>query len=95
MYWIFNSYLIAIRLIANNLVPHPTHLHASKISSFFTKFKAIFQTLSNIPHIGMVCEAITTIISFYLSQESKYVYNILNKIITKHYLIEKDIHTGL
>ena len=55
MYWIFNSYFIAIRLIANDLVPYNSNLNTNKISSFFAKFKGLFQTLSNIPHIGFVC----------------------------------------
>ena len=55
MYWVFNAYFIAVRLIANNLVPTTHTLHSNKLSSFFGKFRSVFSTLSHIPYIGTVC----------------------------------------
>lgn len=96
MYWLFNAYLIAIRLIANQLVtPANHHPHLNKVSSFFSKFKQIFQTLSHIPHIGTLCEIITATISLYLSLESTAIYRTLHSIITNNYYIEQDLHNAL
>jgi hypothetical protein len=68
MYWVFNAYFIAIRLAANHLISQPHNLHLNKVSSFFSKFKSVFQTLSHIPQLGTACEIITATISLYLSQ---------------------------
>lgn len=55
MYWVLNTYLIAIRLAANDLIPKPKIISTNKFSSFLSKFKQVFSTLSHIPHIGSIC----------------------------------------
>ncbi len=55
MYWVLNTYLIAIRLAANDLIPKPKTISTNKFSSFLSKFKQVFSTLSHIPHIGSIC----------------------------------------
>lgn len=96
MYWIFSAYLISIRLVANHLVGQGKHLvHLKGISSFFARFKSIFEVASQIPHIGSVCEAINSLLSLYLNQESSFVYSQLNKAITRTFISEKELQAGL
>ena len=66
MYWVFTSYLLAIRLVANQLVPQPTNLNLHQTSSLLHKFRNLFGTLSHIPHIAPLCQTITALLSFYL-----------------------------
>ena len=69
LYWVFSAYLISIRLVANHLVGQGKHLlHLKGISSFFARFKSIFEVASRIPHIGSVCDAINSLLSLYLNQ---------------------------
>lgn len=96
MYWVFNAYFISIRLIANKLVSQQANnIHVNKISVFFDKFKQVFESLSKLPHIGVVCEIITAIMSLYLSEQSNVIYNSLNKIITHNYFLEADLQKAL
>jgi hypothetical protein len=95
MYWVFNAYFISIRLAANNLTPASNQLSTSKVSAFFSKFKDIFQTISHIPQIGIICEAISAVMTFYLAEEAKTVNEVLNRLIAKNYYIEKDLETAL
>lgn len=68
-YWIFNAYLISIRLIANDLVARTENkLHLNKVSAFFVKFKNVFQTISHFPHLGIFCDSINALLSFYLNE---------------------------
>ena len=69
LYWIFNAYLISIRLVANHLTPQGKQLiHLKTISSFFARFKSVFGAASHIPCIGKVCEAVNSLLTLYLSQ---------------------------
>lgn len=63
-----NSYLIAVRLIANRLVVGQKGIHSNGVSAFFGKFKGVFSALSHVPYIGCVCEGITVLMGFYLSE---------------------------
>jgi len=85
-YWIFNSYLILIKLTSNNLMTLPEGgVHLNKVSSFFSKFKSIFSTLSHLPHMTIICDSINALLTFYLNLESNTIYKTLNIIITNHY----------
>lgn len=84
MYWVFSAYLVSIRLVANNLIGQGKQLvHLKGVSSFFARFKSIFEVASRIPHIGSVCDAVNSLLSLYLDQESSFVYSQLNKAITR------------
>jgi hypothetical protein len=87
---------VSIRLVANHLVSQGKNiLHLKGISSFFARFKGVFETASHVPQIGAVCEAINSLLSLYLNQESAYVYAILNRAIIRSFSSEQELQQTL